>query len=400
MVVIVDNHQDHVSRCLGGVGAPPWAHRPGVVADGPTDGDCRHDGPAGLADLPGELRWWADFLDASWTPDDVALQDHVIWSFMQLAATLRGHPALLGYGPLDAPRCYAGALGAWLYPGERDCEEALSGFYRQFGRGIRAMDLDALVFLSPPVPWPGSAPDGAAAGVVRPDVDGVAWSVSACDGDASDRGCDAARERERCGLADLLAESSTMADARFDSVRVLSGFGVSGRETGAADALAHMMLDVEDAMASAFVTDFALEGGKPPCHAGAFVRPYPQRIAGVPVSWGWDHSYGSQGGGPDRHHDGRPVGNTDVFTLVFRQGESKGETLVWVPRKLVFAEDPRTEAPEFVIDVSDGEWRWSSWDANVLVWTTRPDRPEHRLELKPWGGGRAQGNGVGDCVGP
>jgi endoglycosylceramidase len=428
MVVIVDNHHNEVSRCFGGTGAPPWAHRPGVVTEEALARDCRYMGWSGILDLPRQLRWWADFLDASWTPDGMALQDHVIASFAGLASALRGHPGLLGYGPFNEPHCYLGDIGRWLHPGERGCEEALSGFYRQFARAVRAADPGALVFIEPPLRMLEEDPDGSGTGIERPDVDGVAWSVHWYDGEELDATCDCTWDRAGCRLAEFLDASRQLAADRFGTVRVLTEFGVHGCKRGAAEDLAHEMLDIEDAMASSFVWNYFKTGetwgmtgpreggedmslvvpeiyaadpadvGKPRCHAGAFVRPYPQRIAGVPVSWGWDHSYPEWRGEPDRHHDGRPVGNTDAFTLVFRQGDATGDTWVYVPRALVFGEDPATGAPGPVVEVSDGDWRWSSWDANVLVWTTRPDRPEHRLEVRPPGRGRATGNGVGPCV--
>jgi hypothetical protein len=123
-------------------------------------------------------------------------------------------------------------------------------------------------------------------------------------------------------------------------------------------------------------------------------------VAGTDVRWSFDRSFGDgEGGSPDRHHSGEAVGNTDAFTLTFRQGTSTADTLVFIPRFSVYGDDESTEAPEFTIDLSDGEWRWAPGEPELLVWTTRPEVPEHRLALRPWGGRRAPGSGVGpDCV--
>ncbi|MBM4398062.1 MAG: cellulase family glycosylhydrolase [Deltaproteobacteria bacterium] len=430
MLVVLDNHHNEVSRCFGGTGAPRWAHRPGVIPDEAAARDCRYVGYPGLDSLPHQLRWWADFWDGAWTPDDLALQDHVVWAWQKLAEVVRGHPALLGYGPFNEPHCYTGLAGRLLYPGETRCEEALSAFYRRFAFAIRAVDPDSLLFVEPPLAMIAPDWDGADTGIELPPVPGVVLSVHWYDGAVLDAGCDSTWDRDRCDLAEFLASTGRLAADRFGTARVLTEHGVHGCKRGAAEDLAHQMVDVEDAGASSFVWNLFVVGdtwgmtaprtggedmslvvpeiyasdpsqaGRPRCHAGAFVRPVPRRIAGEPIAWGFDRSFDAWDGAPDRHHDGRAVAGTDTFTLSFRQTAVVGDTHVFVPRALVFGEDPATEAPEFTVDVSDGTWRWAPDDPNVLVWTANPAVPEHTLTIKTWGGRRAPGNGIGDCVPP
>lgn len=408
MVVVIAAYQDRISRCFGGIGAPLWAHRSNLISDRAIESACRDFKLTGIAAFPRMMRWWADFYDASWSLDDVALQDHIIWAFMHLASVFRGHPGVLGYGTLTRPTCYNDFFTRWLYPGSRDCHDALSNHYKQFARGIRAVDSDALIFIEPPTDTSSNDWDT----IERPDIEGVVWSVNAAPAEAREF------NRDNCRLYEQLSAAEDFARTRFSTPLVLADFSVCADEVDADRHLAHLMLDIEDMMASVFISDYAKSpdpglypdmlkcdtnlivakdspmAGLPRCFTTSFIRPYPQRIAGIPVKWGFDRSFENP---PDKHHDSSPVNNSDVFTLVFRQGSASGATYVYVPRVIVFGEDPKTEVPEYIVKVSDGEWYWSSWDPNVLVWVTNPEQSEHRLEITPWGGGRAAGKGLIPC---
>lgn len=427
--VILDNHHDEVSRCLGGDGAPRWAHRPGTIPEDHAAKDCRYVGRSGLEELPLQLRWWADFYDGDWTPDDLSLQDHAIWAWQKLAEVLRGHPALLGYGPLNEPHCYPGLFGDIFDPMRARCETALSDYYERFAKAIRAVDSDALIFFEPPRPRMAADWDGNATNVVRPPVEGAVFSVHYYNVEERKAACDGTWNRDECRLAEFLDATGSLATDRFDAPRVLTEYGVHHCKTGAAEDLAHQALDIEDASSSAFVWNYFKSGetwgmtgfrdggedmslvvpqmmaedpsqaGMPRCLARSLIRPYPTRVSGTDARWSFDRSFENYGGqAVDRHHDGRPVTNTDTFTFTFKQGDKATDTFLWVPRFSVFGDDPSTEVPEFTVDVSDGRWRWSESDPNLLVWTTTPGVPEHSLTLKPWGGRRAPGEGIDRCV--
>jgi hypothetical protein len=139
--------------------------------------------------------------------------------------------------------------------------------------------------------------------------------------------------------------------------------------------------------------------GAPRCVARAMIRPYPMRVSGANARWSFDRSFEDyRGMASDRHHDGRPVTDTDVFTLTFDQTDKATDTFVWVPRYSVYGDDPSTEAPEFTVDVSDGRWQWSPNDPNLLVWTPNAAVEHHSLKIAPWGGRRAPGQGIDGCV--
>jgi endoglycosylceramidase len=429
MVVILDNHHNEVSRCFGGDFAPVWAHRKGTIPPRALERDCLYMGWSGIPELPLQLRWWADFLDALWTPDELTLQDHVIRSWVKLAEVVQGHPALLGYGPFNEPHCYPGWFTRFFHPGKTDCEDALSDYYRRFSQAIRAVDPDALIFFEPPLRMLEPDWDGTHSGLTRPPVDGTVFSVHYYNGKELTATCDWTWNRQDCNLKPFLDRTRELAARQFDSAVVLTEFGAHWCKQGAAQDLSHQMVDIEDARVSSFVWNYWKTGdtwgmtgpgeggedmslvipeiyarypddpGRPRCFAGSLVRPYPMRVPGPLVHWSFDRSFENwRGDATDHRHDGTRLGNTDVFTFAFRESGGTGDTLVWVPRKLVYGDDRDTEAPAFTVTVSDGTWKWSTGDSNVMVWTTDSSVPEHTLTIKPWGGRRAPGNGVGDCV--
>lgn len=403
MPVIVANHQDGISRCFSGSGAPLWAHRKDTIPEAVLADDCENGMEPGLTELPRRLRWWADFWDGAWTPDDLALQDHVIWAFHKLAEVLQRHPALLGYGLFSSPICWDGTPGSLVYPGERNCEEALHQFYRRLAGTVHRVDRDALFFFEPAHRPDQGAFDGRETGLQAAPRLGSVFSIRHhSKGD---------KDGDGDGLTGLLENALRLATHELQVPLVLSDLRPFHQEGGGGADLMRLMAAIEDARVSTFLWDYSRIGGtqgphpslvtnrsptdvdgetgRPRCFAGAFVRPYPQRIAGIPMAFGFDRSPLTDGG---------MAHNTDTFTLTFRQGDVEDETLVWVPRTLVYAEDLSIEAPEFTVDVSDGSWKWSDRDPNILVWRTNPEVPEHTLVIKPWGGRSAPGNGVGDCL--
>ncbi len=401
LVVVVDNALSGASRCLGGTGAPAWAHRPGLVSEEAVASGCADPGHSWLPDWPRRLRWWADFYDGAWTPDDLSLQDHLIWAVGKVAEVLQDHPALLGYVLVSGAACGPDGLAAWLYPGRVACEAALSDFLRRFARAVRAVDADALLFFEEPVRWDEERPSGVA--IEPPPVDGMVWSVPAqallTGGTAEDSPLD---------LQVLLGRTS----AQYRAPLVLSGVEAPGARTR--NAAQRGMAEIEDARISVFFSNYSKENGfcdardlviaegcpgttarpgMPRCPTGVLVRPYPQRTGGFLVSFGLDRP----AEGP-QVRDEDPMVGRGIFTMAFRQTDVFEDAWVFVPRWLLYGEDPSTEAPEFAVDVSDGRWRWAEWDDQVLVWTPDPAAREHRLVVKPWGGRPAPGNGVGECA--
>ncbi|HOU54108.1 MAG TPA: hypothetical protein PLQ97_09290 [Myxococcota bacterium] len=400
MAVVLVPYQDRVSRCLGGVGAPAWTHRPGVVPEEMLAADCRAVDPGGIRQAARRWRWWTDFTEARWTPDDLSLQDHLIDTWQKLAEVFYNHPALLGFETLGGIPCPSG-WQRWLGPAEQPCGTVLADFQRRFAQAIRNVDRDALIFLNLPDGESPTDPEGPS--LDRPDLEGIALAAVAPDRPDLRRPDSSPWRRSECRLDAFLEATRELAEERLQGPRVLVGYGTSPGRPGAIQGLFHQAVDIEDAGASAFVGTPLLgrpsgSSVRPRCLAAALVRPFPVRVAGTDVRWSFDRSY-DEGGDRDRHHGGEEVRNTDTFTLAFRQGSSTADTLVFIPRFSVFRDDDSTEAPEFTIDLSDGQWRWAPGDPDLLVWTTRPDVAEHRLVLRPWGGRRAPGTGVDpDCL--
>ena len=378
MVVLVTHWMEKVSRCLGGVGAPVFAHRAGLVSDPASSAGCARSEPARWSDLPRRLRWWADFYEGAWAPDDLSLQDHLIWAFVKLAEVIQRHPALLGYDLITGPPCAEQGFWAHFYPAESRCGEALSRFQDRMARALRAVDPDALIVVEDPVDWtesqrslaevPGPLQDRLAV-MLRFPVSGAAQT------------------------ADLFETVRDVASLRPEVPLFVALSGDVFRDPALRSRDQHVMLDLEDARVSAFVpAPVARDDLRLPCEFGTFVRPYPMRLAGAPAFWGFDRSEADR-----MRHDGQPVENRDGFTLEFGRSDALAESQVFIPRRAIYAEDPATEAPEFTVDVSDGTWRWAPWDENVLLWEARQEMPVHRLVVKPWGGRNAPGTGVLEC---
>lgn len=113
--------------------APDWTRRISDSWD-PTDGTVA------------AARFLLDFLGGEWTPDQRSLQDHLIGAWVTLAATVRNHPALVGYEAAPGPACPT-PPASWFSMDEPDCRAALGAFHARFVQALRATDAKALLFM-------------------------------------------------------------------------------------------------------------------------------------------------------------------------------------------------------------------------------------------------------------
>lgn len=388
-VVVVDSSLVSGSRCFGGAGAPMWAHRPGFFGQTRLGSECAGAGiPTGLR----MLRWWADFYDNTWTVDGLSFQDHLIWSFTKVAEVLQHHPALLGYGVAFGMACSREGLMAALYPGRAECDVALSDFLRRFSGAIRAIDWDALIFLDEPVGF-GAGTEGSFARA--PALKGIVWSariqgVNGCKLEAFER---LQKRANDAGAALVVSQMSWPKKA---------------------DEALHLMSDIEAARASVFFWYYSTadcircgdiegycdeenlflseeHGGASAgirCTAFHLVRPYPMRVGGSDWLYRLNRKWSARGN--DKHLGSLPE-DDDSFELEVWPGSSFAETLVFVPRNSFYGEDPSTEAPEFVVEVSSGVWHWSEKNKDILRWLPDFSKVGHVLRIRTWGGKRASG---------
>lgn len=376
LTVVVTGHINNVSRCLGGAGVPLWAHRKGLIPQEVIDNGCIDVIPNTITNIGRRLKFWADFYDGRWSPDDISLQDHVIWTWVKLAEVLRNHKGVLGYAPFETPECFGG-IWRWLYPGRTTCEDAVHDFYRRLANAIRAVDPDTLIFFTKPDHYEGL--------FSLPKVEGVVFSHCPIEIEK-----DGSTLKESIDLVLDIASSAPVVLGniwtRKDDLEIFS----------------QCTITLEDYRISAFFWDYSKIGSLPKvewmgfqkdnkvrCMLSYLVRPYPMRVSGILVEFGFNKNM---------EFPYRFITNQDAFFLRFKENGIKAPTLVWVPRWSVFGEDPNTEAPEFTVDVSDGKWQWSPVNPEILMWTTNPEVEEHTLVIKTWGGQPAKGNGIEDCL--
>jgi len=134
LYVVLDMHQDLYTWRYGGDGAPEWA--------------IRHNGEPFELQSPWEKNYLQPAVIASirnfWIPENGhgELQDHYIGAFMRLAEHVKGHPALLGFDlynePVLATREFIGFEDKFLHP-----------FYQRLIDSLRTVDEDSWLFYEP-----------------------------------------------------------------------------------------------------------------------------------------------------------------------------------------------------------------------------------------------------------
>lgn len=308
LLVVLDMHQDVFGEgFLGGNGAPRWA--------------CDEERYAAYE--PQEL-WFLGYLDenvvacfdAFWDSDE--LQDRYAAAWAHVAERLGDHPAVMGFEPMNEPW-----LGSYS---TTDFEpRALQPFYERVVPAVRAQAPHWLAFLEPM-----SLSNLGRASKLEPlPFDDVVYAPHSYDANAEkgDGFNNANREDVLEKLQKLKREADFIGAALW--------IGEYGGDANAVGITEYM--DAEyDAFASVFAGssywDFSKgdgygiandDGSEKTVLWDVLVRPAPERIAGVPVSWTFDEA-------------------THAFTLTYTA--SGGTSLVRVPARF----------GEFVVDVDGG----------------------------------------------
>lgn len=347
--VLVDMHQDLWSRAFCGDGAPRWA-LPDDVEPFPPEA-C---GPGWFAYqfTPAVAR----AVDHFWESD--ALRGHYRGAVVEVARRLRDEPAVVGYDLMNEPIGYSAILGQPDY--ERD---RLEPFYRDVAAAIRAVDPAALVFLEPT----GAAGVGFGSFLEPLGAPGAVLAAHCYDPIQATLGVylgtKDARERRYGEIVDFAA---SIGMAPF-----IGEWGVYESVPDKSEALADEISIHDRWMLSGTIWnyeptgyDWNGEGGSIVEAGGAerpfmdvLVRPYPWRIAGEPVRYGYDPASG-------------------VFELVFRErAGARGETVVFVPERR-YPSGP-------VVSVSDGSAALEQVAGGWLVrWrASAAGAAEHTLRL-------------------
>lgn len=157
----IDVHQDIAHEVFGGDGFPDWAIPDGVSRDRLPPSRAWGGRYEYSAAVRRTLRafWDNDLTCAAAGLFRARPQDLLARTVGRMAASLRGHPAVIGYQPFNEPNGvgipaerFEGPPG-WAPGTPLGREAVLPAFYRKVIWHVRAADPDALIFVQPRVDW-------------------------------------------------------------------------------------------------------------------------------------------------------------------------------------------------------------------------------------------------------
>lgn len=274
LFVVLDMHQDlYGEGFLGGDGAPKW------TCDAARYAAFKPTTPWFLGSLDPNV---GACFDALYT--DQALQGHLVEAWRRLAATLAKYDNVLGFDPLNEP--------FWgTYPLQSFEVDRLAPFYVAVTRAVRSVAPGWLVFAEPSA----SRNLGFGSSFPKLPFDGVVYAPHAYDPSAeSGSGFDPDHRQSMLQkIADMRSEADTMGASLF-----LGEYGGDSAKPGIA---AYMTAAYDGAGAvGASSTYWAYDkkddgygllhadGSEKKELADVLTRPYPERVAGKLLSYGFD----------------------------------------------------------------------------------------------------------------
>jgi endoglycosylceramidase len=311
IVSLLDFHQDLLNEQFQGEGAPSWAIQTGGLPNPSLGFPGNYLGNPALEHA----------LDAFWQnapgPGGVGLWDRFAGAWRQVASAFRADSNVLGYEVFNEP--FPGTL--WeqcLVPtGCPSFDAELTGFYARVIHAIRGVDHRTLIFYEPNVLFnEGIATDLGQIGDPRA---GFAFH-DYCPTEStvgSDIGCGPFDDT-------VFSHAVTRATSTGDAV-LETEFGATNNVPYLEQMVARGDSDMVPWLEWAYcgcgdpttsgpgnVQAIVIDPAKPPTGANlllptlrALVEPYPQAIAGTPVSWGFDRS-------------------TDTFSLEYKTARAAG----------------------------------------------------------------------------
>ncbi len=335
------------AACPWAPDAPMWAYR--VTPRHSTADGIRCVGP-NSDDLDAVSMFRTDFLDGRWTPDSLALQDHLVRSWIKLAEVTGRSAGLAGYGIADSMSCPPGMDAT-------ACSNAWTGYVDRFANGVRAVHGSALFFLDT------DGPDSAAAPVTN-----VLELVPAGADDSS-----------RGPLNTIPSGSFTVDHHHIQN-------GSKFLET----------IDAIERRGRSWLVSYPESGSASlPAATGVLpnamemARPRPDAVAGRNMKFSFDRLSLPAG----RNDSATEPGTTDVFTLEFddfaaANAAETHETTVWLPTDTLYRQPSDPDTPGWVLEISDGDADWLPGSRNTILWHTIRDVGTHRMKIVPWGGRR------------
>jgi len=287
IVSILDFHQDQYNEQFEGEGFPTWS----VQDDGLPNPPIPF--PAGYETNPAVQRAFENFWADKPGPGGVGLQERYAAAWAHVAKRFRGNPSVLGYEIMNEP--FPGSdYSSCASPGCPASDAQLTTLERKVDRSIRSVDARTLVFYEPYVTFNFGFPDGVGALHDRRAV--FAWhdyclvtSPNGCSSNETTMQVAAARVA-KTGEGTFLTEYGATSSApsldlmvsladRFMVPWTYWSYCTCNDPTGSSDE--GMVLDPSKPKTAANLRTSI---------ADALVEPYPQVIAGTPVSWGFNRS--------------------------------------------------------------------------------------------------------------
>jgi endoglycosylceramidase len=286
--VIVDSHQDIVSRRFCGDGFPDWAIAE-RYRDLPQHADC------GLWELNNLKYSVASSWDRFWTNKD-GIQDRYVEMFGMLAGRYCDNPAVIGFEPINEP--VPGLKGTLTYSTWN--EERLYVMYERVGEAVHSVDKRFLVFADNcPFENLGSWSESRR----RPNIDNLVFAPHYYDTGYVKFEWTTGRDREvmQNGL-----EKHIALGRRWDVPILVGEYGI---EMGRGDAPAYVNnlysvfdeLQLSGTIWEASMSPTLWNGrdknifnpdGSTRPGARALDRPYPMAVAGVIETFSYDHESG------------------------------------------------------------------------------------------------------------
>ena len=267
LYVILDLHEDVYGEGFGFDGAPAWACATDYAAFVPKD-------PWYLSSLDPQVQACTDQLYTTRAPQLVAAWRHVAEQLVDAD--------VLGFDVLNEPNWGT----APIFSFEQD---ALAPLYKQVVAAVRAVQPDWLAFLEPAA----SRNLGFATRLTKFDFADVVYAPHLYDSDAeSGNGFDPTHRDKLLGVVGEYAFEASGLDAAL-------WIGEYGGQAGKPGIVDYMAADYDAAGAVAASTMYWAydksdgyglldpTGAEKPDLVGAVVRPYPELVAGTPLSYGF-----------------------------------------------------------------------------------------------------------------
>jgi endoglycosylceramidase len=354
LFTIVDIHQDGFSRNMTrgcGSGFPLWAISPRATPHAPDNGcDCRTWALQELTD-PNMHRSFSDFY-----ADHYGVRTRYLAMLGQVASAFAAIPGVIGYDPLNEP---------W-----GDERREIMPLYRDAAKALRARHPAAILFLEAH----GPTAAGARTRLPYPGLDNIAFAPHYYKPLAI------ALEdwRGQTATINLAFERMEAKAAEWGVPLILGEIGIQGGARRAGDYVEYLYGRLDATLSSALQwnvaphwtpqsgdgwngEDFSILDGTGRTRANYRPRPYPSRVAGMPISFRFDASTPPRGC-PRlefvwEHRPG--IGPTEIVVPAgaFPPGsrasvESADATCQWDPtRRLLTCDAPRPMTIRVVIDV-------------------------------------------------